>query len=184
MELSHLFNNAASNFDEEKAEQGAGGDVASKAIGCYLRWLWLVGKDKVESLACQLEEEDEETNSYLTAIRVNNILPPSEGGGSTPPTAEALSVLVHVLSRIEETLDTTNKLHAKSHLDREERESNKKNRTRDFHPSFMNMDVECLLGELGSRSWKLDGFCSLLFQFQNCRFGRSNIAKIVPSQQH
>jgi hypothetical protein len=26
--------------------------------------------------ACQLEEEDEEANSYLIALRANNILPP------------------------------------------------------------------------------------------------------------
>ena len=145
MELIHLFNKAASNFDEE-----TGGDVATKAIGYYLRWLWLVGKDKVESLACQWDEEDEETNSYLAALRANNILPPSEGMGSTPPTAEALSVLVPVLSRIGETLDTTNKLHAKTHLDREERESSKKNRTKDFHPSFINMMLNA-----SSENWEV-----------------------------
>lgn len=80
MELIHLFNKAASKFDEEKAEQGLDKGAAGKAIGYYLCWLWLAGKDRIESLPVQLDEEDEEANAYLTAIRANNILPPSEGG--------------------------------------------------------------------------------------------------------
>jgi hypothetical protein len=56
---------------------------------------------------------------------------------------------VPVLSRIGETLDITNRLHAVSQSDREERETNKKNRTKDFHPSFINMMLNA-----GSEDWE------------------------------
>lgn len=50
--------------------------IATKSIGYYICWLWLVGKGKIQSLVEQEgDEEDEESNTFLTSLRSENILP-------------------------------------------------------------------------------------------------------------
>jgi hypothetical protein len=165
MELIPLITRAAKKFDEDKgAETGMEEDNAEKSIGYFLCWFWLVGKNRLSPLVTNLDEDDEEAKAHLLSLKSQFILPPVGGEANTPPTAEALSVLVPVLSRIGETLDTTNKLHAKSQLDREERENNKKNRTKDFHSSFMKMMLMA-----GSANWEVsaDELTELAVSFFN-----------------
>jgi hypothetical protein len=126
-----------------------------------------VGKNGLSPLVTRTDEDDEEAKAHLLSLKSQFIPPPVGGEADTPPTAEALrSVLVPVLSRIGETLDTTNKLHAKSQLDREERENNKKNRTKDFHSSFMKMMLMA-----GSANWEVsaDELTELALAFFNAK---------------
>jgi hypothetical protein len=81
-ELIHLFNKAAAKFDEARDDDsGANELLATKSIGYYLRWLWLVGKGEIRQLVelDEDEEGDEEVNTYLTSLRSEHILPPRRG---------------------------------------------------------------------------------------------------------
>jgi hypothetical protein len=129
----------AAQFDDNHAGVASVRASAKEVMGkLFLRWLWLVGKGEIDGLEVKIDEEDDELKAYLLEVTSKHILPPTGTQGNTPPD-QALNVLIPVLSKMNENLELHAEIQAKGQRDRELREEKKKDRTKDFHESFIHI---------------------------------------------